>query len=40
VLIKAPEREPVVAAVREAVGAAAGARALRGVNLAVDVDPQ
>ena len=40
VMIKAPEREPVVAAVREAVRAAAGARALRGVNLAVDVDPQ
>ena len=40
VLVKAPEREPAVAAVREAVEAAAAARALRGVQLAVDVDPQ
>jgi primosomal protein N' (replication factor Y) (superfamily II helicase) len=40
VLVKAPEREPAVAAVREAVEAAVRARALRGVQLAVDVDPQ
>jgi primosomal protein N' (replication factor Y) len=40
VLIKAPERERAVAAVRTAVEAAAGTRVLRGVNLAVDVDPQ
>ena len=33
-------REPAVAAVREAVEAAAAARALRGVQLSVDVDPQ
>ncbi len=40
VLVKAPEREPAVAAVREAVEAAVAARALRGVQLSVDVDPQ
>jgi primosomal protein N' (replication factor Y) len=40
VLIKAPEREPAVAAVREAVDSALAARALRGVQLSVDVDPQ
>jgi len=39
-LIKAPEREPGVAAVREAVEAAVAARSMRGVQLAVDVDPQ
>ena len=39
-LIKAPRREPVIAAVREAVESAAGSRALRGVALSVDVDPQ
>jgi primosomal protein N' (replication factor Y) len=39
-LLKAPEREPVVAAVREAIDAALAARALRGVQLSVDVNPQ
>lgn len=39
-LLKAAEREPAVAAVREAVDAAARSRALCGVQLAVDVDPQ
>ena len=40
VLVKAPERESAVAAVREAVDAAVAARAMRGVQLSVDVDPQ
>jgi primosomal protein N' (replication factor Y) len=40
IVVKAPEREPAVAAVRDAVEAAASARALRGVHLSVDVDPQ
>jgi primosomal protein N' (replication factor Y) len=39
-LVKAAERAPAVAAVRETVEAAAKARALREVSLAVDVDPQ
>jgi len=39
-LVKSPERGPAVAAVREAVEAAAAGRSLRGVTLAVDVDPQ
>jgi primosomal protein N' (replication factor Y) len=38
-LIKAPERASSVAAVREAVEAAARSRSLRGVALSVDVDP-
>ncbi|MEO8091322.1 MAG: primosomal protein N' [bacterium] len=38
-LVKAPERAPSVAAVREAVEAAARSRSLRGVSLSVDVDP-
>ena len=40
VLVKAPDRGAAVAAVREAVEAAASARALRGVQVSVDVDPQ
>ncbi len=40
VLVKATERDPAVAAVREAVDGAVSARALRGVQLSVDVDPQ
>src|SRR5215218_5408724 len=40
VLLKAPEREPAVAAVREAVDDLAGSRDLRGVAISVDVDPQ
>jgi primosomal protein N' (replication factor Y) (superfamily II helicase) len=39
-LVKASERDDAVSAVRTAVEAAASARALRGVQLAVDVDPQ
>ena len=39
-LIKAPQREPSVDAVREAIDAAVSARATRGVALSVDVDPQ
>jgi primosomal protein N' (replication factor Y) len=39
-MLKTGEREPAVAAVGEAVQAVAGQRALRGVKLAVDVDPQ
>jgi primosomal protein N' (replication factor Y) len=39
-LVKAPERDAAVGAVREAVEAAASGRALRGVQLSVDVDPQ
>jgi primosomal protein N' (replication factor Y) (superfamily II helicase) len=39
-LLKAPEREAAVAAVREAVDEFAGSRALRGVAISVDVDPQ
>lgn len=39
-LVKAAERETVVDAVRKAVDAAVGARALKGVQLSVDVDPQ
>jgi primosomal protein N' (replication factor Y) len=39
-MLKTEEREPAVAAVRESVQAAAGQRALRGVKIAVDVDPQ
>jgi primosomal protein N' (replication factor Y) len=40
VLIKAGERDEAVAAVGDAVDAAAKARRLRGVALSVDVDPQ
>jgi primosomal protein N' (replication factor Y) len=39
-LLKAAERGAVVAAVRDAVESAATSRALRGVSLGVDVDPQ
>jgi primosomal protein N' (replication factor Y) len=39
-VVKAAAREPAVAAVGDAVRSAAGERALRGVKLAVDVDPQ
>jgi len=39
-MVKTEEREPAVAAVGRAVQAVAGQRALRGVKLAVDVDPQ
>jgi primosomal protein N' (replication factor Y) (superfamily II helicase) len=39
-LLKAPEREPTVAAVREAVDDLAGSRSLRDVAISVDVDPQ
>jgi primosomal protein N' (replication factor Y) len=39
-MVKTEEREPAVAAVGQAVQAVAGQRALRGVKLAVDVDPQ
>ncbi len=39
-LVKAPEREPAVDAVRTAVDAAIAAKVLRGVQLSVDVDPQ
>ena len=38
-LVKAPERAPAVAAVRDAVEAASAARSLRGAALSVDVDP-
>jgi len=40
IVVKAGERARTVVAVREAVEAAASAAELRGVNLAVDVDPQ
>ncbi len=40
VLLKSPRREPAVAAVREAVEAAAAEGVLRGISLSVDVDPQ
>ena len=40
VLVKAPQRDQIVAAVREAVEAAVGSKATRGVQLSVDVDPQ
>ncbi len=40
VLVKAHEREKTVAAVRDAVDGAIGAKALRAVQLSVDVDPQ
>jgi primosomal protein N' (replication factor Y) len=40
ILVKAEAREPAVSAVREAVDGAVSARALRGVQLSVDVDPQ
>jgi primosomal protein N' (replication factor Y) len=39
-VVKARERGPGIVAVRRAVEAVAGAREHRGVNLAVDVDPQ
>jgi primosomal protein N' (replication factor Y) len=39
-LVKATERHPVVAAVRGVVDTAAARRELRGLSLAVDVDPQ
>jgi primosomal protein N' (replication factor Y) (superfamily II helicase) len=39
-VVKASDREPAVAAVGEAVRSAARERTLRGVKLAVDVDPQ
>jgi primosomal protein N' (replication factor Y) len=39
-LLKAPERDPAVSAVRETVDDLAGSRALRGVAISVDVDPQ
>ncbi len=40
ILVKAADRSAAVAAVREAVESAARLRALRGVALSVDVDPQ
>jgi primosomal protein N' (replication factor Y) (superfamily II helicase) len=40
VLIKAAKRGPALDAVREAVEAAVASKALRGVQLSVDVDPQ
>ena len=40
IVVKASERAPAVTAVREAVEATASAAELRGVNTAVDVDPQ
>ena len=39
-LLKAVDRDAAVTAVREAVEAAVSARAMRGVQLSVDVDPQ
>jgi primosomal protein N' (replication factor Y) len=39
-LLKAPERDPAVSAVRETVEDLASSRALRGVAISVDVDPQ
>jgi primosomal protein N' (replication factor Y) len=39
-LLKAGDRAATAAAVREAVESAAAGRALRGVALSVDVDPQ
>jgi primosomal protein N' (replication factor Y) len=39
-LLKAPEREPAVAAVRATVDELAANRELRGVAVSVDVDPQ
>ena len=39
-LVKAPERDPAVDAVRGAVDDLAGSRDLRGVAISVDVDPQ
>ena len=39
-LVKSPHRRPAVAAVRDAVESAAAKRELRGVSVAVDVDPQ
>ena len=39
-LLKAPEREPAVAAVRATVDELAANRELRGVAISVDVDPQ
>jgi primosomal protein N' (replication factor Y) (superfamily II helicase) len=39
-VVKATERGPAVAAVGEAVRSVAGDRSVRGVRLAVDVDPQ
>jgi primosomal protein N' (replication factor Y) len=38
-LVKAPERAPAVAAIREAVHASARAGRLREIKVAVDVDP-
>ena len=40
ILVKAPDREPAVAAVRDAVETASGGRVLREVSVSVDVDPQ
>jgi primosomal protein N' (replication factor Y) (superfamily II helicase) len=40
VLVKAPEREPTVDAVREAVDSAIASKVMRNVQLSVDVDPQ
>jgi primosomal protein N' (replication factor Y) len=39
-LLKAPEREGVVTAVRSVVDELAAGRTLRGISLSVDVDPQ
>jgi primosomal protein N' (replication factor Y) (superfamily II helicase) len=39
-LVKAPERGPAIDAVRQAVDGTVAAKALRGVQLSVDVDPQ
>jgi primosomal protein N' (replication factor Y) (superfamily II helicase) len=39
-LLKAPERDGAVAAVRSVVDELAAGRSLRGISLSVDVDPQ
>jgi hypothetical protein len=39
-VVKATERQPAVAAVREAVQAAVSGRRLKDVAVSVDVDPQ
>ncbi len=39
-LVKAPKRTEAIDAVREAVEGAVASKALRGVQLSVDVDPQ
>jgi primosomal protein N' len=39
-VVRSPEREPAIAAVREAVESVTGGRAHAGTAFAVDVDPQ